>query len=51
MIAFAQLSQDAALNKKIKNFVALAPIASIKYLQGALKIISPFSAPITVKYF
>jgi len=47
MIAFAQLSQDAALNKKIKTFVALAPIASIKYLKGALKIISPFSAPIT----
>ncbi len=48
LIAFAQLSKDPQLRSKIKKFFALAPVATVGGIQGAIRLISYFSFDIEV---
>lgn len=42
-IAFARLSRDKDLAKKIRIFVALAPVAYLKHLKSPIRLLAPFS--------
>ena len=48
MIAFAAFSGDQELGKKVKTFSALAPVATVTHIKGALKVISNFAPQIEV---
>lgn len=48
MIGFAGFSEDQELGKKVKTFSALAPVASVTHIKGALKVISNFAPEIEV---
>lgn len=47
-IAFARLSTDSELSKKIRLFVSLAPIAYIGNMISPLKYLAPFANDIDV---
>ena len=47
-IAFARLSTDTALSKKIRLYVAFAPVAYIGHMKSPLKYLAPFSYDIDV---
>lgn len=46
MIAFIEFSRNIELSKKIKTFVALAPVAEVGHIKGLLKVLS-YAAPET----
>ncbi|XP_057312925.1 gastric triacylglycerol lipase-like [Hydractinia symbiolongicarpus] len=46
MIGFIQFGRQPELGKKVKTFFALAPVATVGYIKGALKIMSYFSPEI-----
>lgn len=48
MIGFAAFSINQELAKKVKTFSALAPVATVSHIKGALKIISNFAPQIEV---
>jgi len=47
MIGFAGFSENEIVANQIETFTALCPVASLIYIQGAIKYISPFSTPIS----
>jgi len=42
--AFAAFSRNQDLAKKVKTFYALAPVATVKHIEGPLKLMAPFTA-------
>lgn len=48
-IAFARLSSDKQLSKKIRLFVALAPVAYLGHLISPLKYLAPFAYDLDVR--
>ncbi|RUS82544.1 hypothetical protein EGW08_009674, partial [Elysia chlorotica] len=45
-IGFAKFSEDQELAKKIKHFIALAPVARVGSIKSALRLLAPFSGQI-----
>ncbi|KAK3596369.1 hypothetical protein CHS0354_036921 [Potamilus streckersoni] len=43
-IGFAQFSQDQDLGKKVKLFIALAPVAFLKYIKSPIRYLLPFAS-------
>lgn len=50
MIAFAHLSRNPDLNKQIKSIFALAPVASVGHIEGALRPLSFFTEDFVVRH-
>ena len=48
MMGFAGFSSDQVLASKVKRFYALAPVMSVKHIDGALKYLSDFYKEIVV---
>ncbi|GFS23307.1 lipase [Elysia marginata] len=46
-IAFAKFSEDQQLAKKVKHFIALAPVAHVGHITSGLRLLVPFSNHIT----
>ena len=51
MIGFAGFGQNLELAKKIKGFFALAPVARVGHIEGAIKVISHFTPEVEVSLF
>ena len=47
-IGFAKFSEDQELAKKVKHFLALAPVAHVGFMTSALRLLVPFSGEIQV---
>ncbi|XP_002165026.2 gastric triacylglycerol lipase isoform X1 [Hydra vulgaris] len=45
-IGFIAFGENLELASKIRSFIALAPVATVKYIQGAVKTISTFTTEI-----
>ncbi|KAK3766649.1 hypothetical protein RRG08_042427 [Elysia crispata] len=45
-IGFAKFSEDQELAKKVKHFLALAPVAHVGFMTSALRLLVPFSGEI-----
>ena len=50
MMGFAGFSSNEALGSKVKRFYALAPVMSVKHIDGALKYLSDFYKELVVSY-
>ena len=48
LVAFAEFSRNPALAKKVKLFVALAPVSTIGHIKSGLKYLAYFSQGIEV---
>ena len=48
-IGFAKFSEDQELAKKVKHFIALAPVAHVGFITTALRMILPFADEIKVR--
>ena len=48
MMGFAGFSSNPELASKVKRFYALAPVMSVKHIDGALKYLSDFYKEIVV---
>ena len=48
LIAFAEFGRNPELAQKIKAFFALAPVATVGSIKGAIKVISYFSSELEV---
>ena len=40
MIGFAEFGRNKELSSKIKKFIALAPVAAVGHIKGAIKVLS-----------
>lgn len=48
-IGFIEFGRNVNLARKIKTFFALAPVATVGHIKGALKVLSPIEPEIQVK--
>lgn len=48
-IGFAMLSELPEYNKKVKAFMALAPVATVSYITSPIKYLAPFANDIGVR--
>ena len=48
MIGFIGFGQSPELGKKVKTFSALAPVATVGHIEGAMKVLSYFTGEIVV---
>ena len=51
MTGFIEFSQNKELAKKIKTFFALAPVAKVGNIKGAIKFLSYFTKELDVSGF
>ena len=51
MIAFIEFGRNRELNNKIKGFHALAPVATVAHIKGALKVMSNFASEVKVNSY
>lgn len=47
-IGFLEFSRNKDLGKKVKKFVALAPVVTVKHIEGGFKYLAKLSGPIKV---
>ena len=50
MIGFIGFGELPELGKKVKTFSALAPVATVGHIEGAMKVLSYFKGEVEVKF-
>ncbi len=50
IMGFAGFSFNQSLAQHVQTFFALAPVATVKYIKGAFKLISDFSTEVDVSF-
>ena len=50
MIGFIGFGVLPELGKKVKTFSALAPVATVGHIEGAMKVLSYFKGEVEVKF-
>ena len=50
-IGFIEFGRNSELGRKIKGFHALAPVATLGHIKGAIKILSNFASEVEVNPF
>lgn len=50
MIAFAELSHNQNLAKKVKTLFAMGPVATVGYIESPIKLLATFLPEIKVNY-
>ena len=51
MIAFAAFSGSHELGRKVKTYSALAPVATVSHIKGAMKVLAGFSSQLEVRSY